>query len=274
MALLTSQQIASYYELFKSVEVTFTKEVIGALGLLTKQVFLKCIGEQWPCVIYSSSLSEAKVIANMKNEFFDRIREANNVVSLRFSFRQDDKSDPLAFFVGAKITGFNPYNKANPNLTFISMTYTQRPPDDLIGTLGILLEANINSKKRKEERIVLTADTMRKMGIRDKNTTVHIEQVPRKCIIRDLSFAGAKVITQGVAKFLVDKAAVLRIDWEDTKTPTLVAGKVIRFEPVTGRKDLAALALLFDEQSIPMDYKLRINELLRKPRSVAASAVE
>jgi len=261
MSLITSQQITNYYNLYKNIDVTFTKEVIRATGFLQQQVFLKCLGDAWPCVIYSTSMIGAKIVANVKSKLYEKIRSANNMVSLRFSFSQAEKADPLAFFITAKAVGFTPYNQGNPDLNFISLTYTQRPPDDLIGILGRLLEANINSKKRKEERIPITGDTLRKLGLQSKDSVIFIQNIPRKAIVRDLSFSGAKCSVPGVAKFLLDKPCILKLETDENETLNL-AGKVIRFEAVEGRKDIAALAVLFDEKSLPMEYKLRVSEYL------------
>lgn len=269
MALVTSQQISKFYNIYKNIDVTFTKQVIEATGLNTKQIFLKCINNQWPCIIYSSSMTGAKVIANLDEPQFEQIRKANNLVSLRFSFSLADKTDPIAFFVTAKVTGYNPYNKDNPNLHFINLTYTQRPPDDLIEILGVLLEANINSKKRKEERILITVDSLRKLGFISKDVQVLIENVPRKGILRDVSFSGAKVIIIGIAKFLDQKQVVLKLQLEEQKKSLLLKGNVLRVEPVEGRKDLAAVGIQFDESSIPMEYKLIINHYLTHLRKTS-----
>lgn len=158
MSVLTSQQINRYYESFKEIDVTFTKEVTQTLNLLPKHIYMKCLGTQWPGIIYSSSMVGAKIIANISPESFELVRKANNLVALRFAFSIEDKKEKLLFFVSAKVTGFNPYNKDNPNLNFINLVYTKRPPDDLIAILGQMLEINVNSKKRKDERIDITAD--------------------------------------------------------------------------------------------------------------------
>ncbi len=273
MALVTSQQLNRYYDLFKAIDVTFTKEVIQATGLKSQHIYLKCLGDQWPCVIYSSSLIGSKIIANTKSKLFEKIRAANSLVQLRFSFAQEDKTDPLTFFVSGKVTGYTPYSKENQDLSFINISYTQRPPDDLILVLGKLLEANINSKKRKEERIDINEDSLTKLGLVSRNAMLYIQKVPRVCILRDLSFSGAKLIIQGVAKFLVDKEAELHIELED-KLSVTITGKIIRFESVVGRKDIAAVAMLFDETNLPMQYKMKINEYLSSMRKTPAGQTE
>ncbi|TVQ39890.1 MAG: PilZ domain-containing protein [Spirochaetaceae bacterium] len=266
MAVTTSQQIAEYFQQFQNVEVTFNSEVTRAIDLNTTQVFLKCLGRQWPCIVYSSSLAEAKVIVNTGGEFNETVRKANNLVSLRYSFLQRDKSGPLAFFVAARIGGFAPYGTQRPDLSFVTLTYTQRPPDDLIVILGQLLEANINSTRRREERITMTADNAARVGLRAKETIVEIAGVPRHCIIRDISFSGAKVIVLGIAKLLVDKPALLHLELEDPSEKLRIPGTVIRFEAVEGRSDIAAFAIRFDDQRVPMRYKLRITGYLKSTR--------
>jgi hypothetical protein len=70
----------------------------------------------------------------------------------------------------------------------------------------------------------------------------------------------------GVAKFLVNKEATLKIDFDDPKESFLITGTFIRSEIVEGRKELVSLALLFNENLIPMGYKIRINDYLTQVR--------
>ena len=263
MPVSTSQQISRYFDQFANIEVTFTKEVTQAILLYPKQVYLRCLGYQWPCIIYSSSLVGARIITNVTGSLNETVRKANNLVSLRYSFLPKDKTDPLSFFVSARVTGYTPYGKNKPELSFMSLAYTQRPPDDLIEILGELLEANVLSQKRKEERVVLTVQTAALMGIDPKECRLTIDGVPRKCIIRDLSFGGAKILLMGLAKFLVNKSADLRLPLTESRGSLTIPGKVVRFDPVEGRTDIAAFALQYDEEKIPLDYKVRMNNLIK-----------
>lgn len=269
MAVTTSQQITHYYDQFRDIDVTFTKEVIRATLLYPKQVFLKCLGYQWPCIIYSSSMAGAKVIVSMTSSLRDTVKKANNLVSLRFSFLQKDKADPLSFFVSAKVSGSTPYGSQKPELHFLTLTYTQRPPDDLIEVLGKLLDAHTTSKRRKEQRIPVTAETARKIGINAKDVLLYIEGVPRRCIIRDISFGGAKLIILGVAKFLVDKAATLRLQVTEDDSYVDIQGTVVRFEAVEGRNDIAAIAVQFDDETVPVGYKMLLSTFLRSTKTSA-----
>jgi hypothetical protein len=267
MSITTSQQIGKWYDLYKTIDVTLTREIIKATGFEPRHVYLKCIGEQWPCVVYSTSFSGAKVISSSKPALLDKIKKANNIVSLRFSFRLEEKSDPLSFFVTARVSGFAPYTQAvGGDLQFMNLEYTQRPPDDLIDILGRLLDANINSTRRNDDRILLNPDSMRRVGLVTKNSVIFVQGVPRKCILRDLSFGGCKIIIVGLAKFLVGKDCSIRVDMEEPSETIEIKGKIVRYEDVEGRKDLAAVAIHFDEALVPMSYKMHINHYLGQTR--------
>lgn len=258
MAVITAQMLNNYYAEFQHQEVTFTKDVIVSLGLMTKQVFVKFNGGQLPCLIYSSSMKGAKILVNLDKAIIAILKEQNNQLQVRYSFNNPDKpSDPITFFIQSKINGLNLFKKET-GLYLVSVEYSQRPPDDLIQILGTMLEASLVSKKRKDERIILTPDSMRKLGIDSKNAALVINNIPRNGIIRDLSFAGMKVIILGNAKFLLDKGFNLAIKMKDGKVLQL-SGTIKRFEAVEGRKDICALGLIYDEKSIPMQYTLALN---------------
>ena len=264
MGILTSQKIASYYEMFKSIDVTFSKEIIQVTGMVTNQVYLKCVGDFWPCVIFSSSFQGAKIVVNIKSGILQKLERANNMVSLRYCFKNAEKGNNVAFFVNTKSTGYTSYGKTD-DMALFNLQFTQRPPDDLIEIMGRILDANVNSAKRREERIPICPDSVRKMSI-TKESSCFIQGVPRHCILRDISFSGVKIIMMGVAKFLENKEVVLRIEFDDPRESFLIKGKIIRIEAVEGRKELVSLAVLFDESFVSMGYKIRINDYLTQVR--------
>jgi hypothetical protein len=266
MSVLTSQKIAVLYERFKNIDVTFTKEIIQVTGLLTPQVHLKCLSDFWPCVLFSTSFQGAKIVANVKSGLLGRLQQANNSVSLRFCFKILEKGNPVTFFVASRVAGTAPYKGSN-DVFLLTLQFTQRPPDDLIGVMGRVLDANVNSSKRRDERILITNESQRKLRLLTKESTVFVQAVPRRCILRDLSFSGAKLIMLGVAKFLLDKEAGLRVDFDDPRESFMIKGKFIRAESVEGKKEMIALAMEFDDAVIPMGYKIRINEFLNTVRA-------
>ncbi len=264
MAIVTSQQIQSYFDLYSTIEVTLTKEVSNLLGLLQDQISLKFGGSTWPCILYSTSMAGAKVILNLKADQIEKLKTSSNLGSLRFCFRQTDSVEPLTFFVGIRVKGYNRYNSApHKDLYFMTLEFSQRPPDDLIEIIGHFLEANVNSTKRRDERIPVNEKIIQKIGFQSCSAIISVEQVDRKCLLRDLSFGGAKLILPGIAKFLNNRLAVLKlINAEDGKLLEL-EGSFVRVEPVEGRKDLTLAALQFKLETVPQKYKIKINDFLR-----------
>jgi hypothetical protein len=78
----------------------------------------------------------------------------------------------------------------------------------------------------------------------------------------------------GVAKFLVNRDMGLRLDFDDPRESFQIRGKFIRSETVEGRKELIALAILFDESQVPMGYKIRLNDFLSQTRAAERGGEE
>jgi len=100
-----------------------------------------------------------------------------------------------------------------------------------------------------------------------RETCVYIQKVPRRCILRDISFSGTKLIMLGIAKFLMDKEGEVQIEFDDPTESFLIKGKFVRTEIVEGKKEMIAMVLNFDESSVPMGYKIRLNDFLATVRA-------
>jgi hypothetical protein len=266
MGVLNAQRVASYYDRFKDIDVTFTKDMIHVTGLITEQVHLKCGSDFWPCVLFASSFQRAKVVANTRSGLMGKLQKANNLINLRLCFKNPEGGSPLTFFLCVCVLGMNPY-KDSSEISMLTIHFTQRPSDDLIEVIGRVLDANVNSSKRREERIIINAESQRKFNLLSKETATFVQGVPRRCILRDMSFSGAKVIMMGVAKFLVGKETALRIDFDDPRESFLIKGTFVRSEEVEGKKEMIALAMAFEESTVPMGYKIRINDDINTTRA-------
>jgi hypothetical protein len=271
MVVLTSQKIEDLYNRYRDINVMFTKEVIAVTGLETKQVHIKCVSDFFPCIVYSSSFEQAKVVINTKSGILENLRQSNNALSLRFCFKHYDTGQQVIFFVQARSMGYVPYNDS-PDMAVFSLQFAQHPPDDFIEIMGRVLDANMNATRRKEERIALTPEAVRKLSLMTKEAVVFIEGVPRRCILRDLSFSGAKIVMVGVFKFLEGKSIGLRVDFDDPRDSFNIKGQFTRAEMVEGRKDLVALGISFLDP-IPMGYKIRLSDYLNTVKFPVEAAV-
>ncbi|MBU8913264.1 MAG: PilZ domain-containing protein [Spirochaetales bacterium] len=267
MPVTTSQQLSNYLRDFAETEVTFTKEVIHATRLNPSGVHLKCLGDQWPCVVHSLSMTSGKIITNLQSSLNERLQKANNMVSLRLSFSEADKAEPVAFFVKAKTTGFTPYGKERPNLYFANLTFTQQPPDDLILVLGRMLEAKHNSKRRREWRLPLSASIVKRLGIVPGETTVTDNQSRKRAILRDVSFSGCKAIVADPSGDFLNKNVSVNLTFQDPDELFEIPASVCRSDPVEGHSGICVFGFQYEEERIPMAYKLRINNAIRAQRT-------
>lgn len=265
MAIITSQQLNMYYDMYRNTEITFTKEIIHTLSMDPRQIYIKCNGSQWPCIINSTSLSSAKIIIGTKSGAFQALAQPNvSPVSIKFTFYQPD-GQLLTFFISGKLENLSSY-MSSKDLAIATIQYTQRPPESMIEMLGHLLDANANAIRRKEERIPINAESCRKLGIPKEECVIEIQNVPRHCILRDISFSGAKVILLGLSQFLMNKQASLSLEFDEPHEVIQLQGIIIGATPVEGRKDMFAANIRFDESSITLSYKIHINNYLTSAR--------
>jgi len=272
MGITTSQQLTKYYDTYRDTEVTFTKDIIRALRLDPRQIYIKCNGGQWPCIINSTSFQLARIIIGTKGGAFQALSNKETVgsINIRFAFFTEDNG-LISFLVPGRVTSITPYMNSH-ELAVVTLTFTQRPPDDLIETVGRLLEANANAVRRREERIVLNDDSKRKLGLSKDESIILIQNVPRHCILRDISFSGAKVILMGLSQFLTNKEAILRLEFTDTMEVVQIRGTIVNADLIEGRKDIVAASIKFDENVVPLSYKLHVNNFLTAVRKVQLSA--
>ena len=273
MGVITSQQLTRYYEQFRDTEITFTKDIVRVLNLDPRQVYIKCNGSQWPCIINSTSLSLARIIVGTKGGAYQMISKKDPPpCQIRFCFKENG-NQMMSFLVYGKIANIAPYMNSQ-DLAIVTLNFTQRPPDDLIEQIGTLLEANQNAIRRREESIVLNEDNKRKLGLMREETVISIAGVPRHCILRAISFSGAKFILQGLSQFLTGKEAVIQMDFEEPPERIQIKGTISDAALIEGRKDIVLVSMLFDEKLVSLSYKMHVNSFLTQLRKVKVSAAD
>ncbi|MBQ4379507.1 MAG: PilZ domain-containing protein [Treponema sp.] len=274
MGLATSQQLTKYYDQYRDTEITFTKDIIRALGLDPRQVYVKCNGGQWPCIINSTSFQHAKIIVGTKGGAFQALAAKNNpTANIRFCFNEPEGDEIITFLVASRVAEIRPYMNSK-DLVIVTLQYTTRPPDDLIELCGKLLEANANAIRRREERIAINEDSKRKLNLAKEECNVIVSSVPRHCVVRDLSFSGARIVLIGLSQYLTGKEAVLRLEFNEPSEIISVKGTVVSADLVPGRKDVCIASVKFDEALLPLSFKMHLNDYLTSVRKIQLSAQE
>ena len=268
MSIITSHELARFYELYRRTEVTFTKQVAEATGLQPQTVLLKVGGSQWPCVLYSCSMVGARIVMTVRSDFSETLQIGGGHLSLRLAFKRPDKTDPISFYVSGKSTGLSPYSPQNPAVQLLTIEFGSRPSDELIQILGVLLEANANAQRRREERIPLTPENLKRLGLESRDCHAAVQGAGHRGILRDLSFSGAKVLVAGASPAFVGQPVALRIARSEAAEEITLWGEVARIEEVSGHPDIGALGIRFLGEP-PVSYKLMISGFLSGSRRVA-----
>ena len=274
MGIATSQQITKYYDQYSDTEITFTKDIIRALGLDPRQVYVKCNGGQWPCIINSTSFQHAKIIVGTKGGAFQALAVKDApTASIRFCFNEQEDDGIITFLVSSRVAEIRPYMNSK-DLVIVTLQFTARPPDDLIEIVGRLLEANANAIRRREERVLINDDSKRKLNLAKEECNVIVQSVPRHCVVRDLSFSGARVILIGLSQYLTSKEAILRLEFNEPSEIVSVRGTIVSADLIQGRKDVCIASIKFDEASLPLSFKMHLNSYLTTVRKTQLSASE
>lgn len=261
MSINTARQTTRYYDYYRDKEIVFTKANLKSLRIDPRQIYIKCNGGQWPCIINSSSLMQAKIIIGTSSGAYNTLSKHKDIpLSIRYCFF-DQNNEPIQFFVNCTVFEISAYQNSS-DLSMVTLNFTSRPPDDLILRIGEFIEVNENFTNRREERIGLNENSMRQLGIPKEESYIFIAGVPRKCILKDLSFGGARAMLVGIPKFLQGKTVDLRLFFTDTNEKISLVGIVKAADFLPGRKDISVIHIEFNNDDIPMTYKFHINSYI------------
>lgn len=261
LAVVTSQLTNRLFDEYKDTELTFTKDIIHSLAMDPRQIAIKSEGSQWPCILNSTSFTIARIIVGTKGGAFQQLSKKDvPSVSVRFCFYKQD-GQLMSFFISGKVQQIQPYMNAT-DLAIVTIRFTQRPPDDLILMVGRLLDANVGSIRRKDEKIVITPESLRKLNLLKKEVILSIDTIQRNCVLHNLSFGGCGVIVVGIPQFLKGKGINIKLEFEDPHEVINLKGSIVAANPIKNRKGLAIAAIKFTENTVSLAYKLRINNYL------------
>jgi len=257
---LTAHHLARLFEEFSGTEVTFNSQVILESGLVTSDVRLTVGSRHLPCVLYACSMKGARVVVEISKDFSDLLARSSSMTTLHLGFRQSDEKSPVSFIVPCRVENLSAYNAQKPQLSFATLEFTQNPPDALVNILGSLLEVKTNALRRRDQRIVLTPENMKKIGLDSRESCVSIDGAPLRCLIRDLSFGGAKVLLSMLGIPRGPRKALLKLHRCEVQDDTLLDGSIVRVEDVEGHQDLVALSIRYSTDP-PISYKQKINSI-------------
>lgn len=248
----TKHQIKQFYEKYRQIDITFNKKVIEYTRFIPSEISFKVGNDNYNCIVNSSSMQGAHVIIQADKIFFEKVNSNNKWVSLRFAFRREDKSNPMTFFIKSKVKSFNPLKgSTSKNLFIIQIEFAQQPPDDYIEILGSLIDAGTNAKNRKHDRIDITSESIRLLHLESNNGIIILNKQAVRCIIRDISLSGCKVIAKNDDKNCANKPVIFAIKFIGEADYIKIPGKILRCELINENEDFLTLGIEFAENKVP-----------------------
>lgn len=258
-----NEKSEDFYTKYKDYDVTFNQEMIDSLGMVTDQISFKCGEIKVPCIVYSSTMMGARLIAKLEKNFFDLLREHRNTIVLRYTFKTSGTAREISFIVHSKLKFSNAYDRDKPDFYYLFIDYINGAPNTLIDILGNHIETKISSQKRTEERIILYSDQEDKAALKIMENYLFIAGKGVKCILTEISIFSAKVLAKcsecsvepGTVAMLIMKAEGLDGVGE-------MMGNIERVEPINKEEGFYSVIISFDQERIPPSYKMWIADCI------------
>lgn len=251
MTVLGPAVLQSFFQDYLDTDLTYSKEVTRGLGLLASEATLRWQGESLPCRVHSASFRTAKVVVQVSSEKARTFGGQTAILTLAFLSAKTGRKESVPITGTTQV--LQTHQGAAGVTLLVGLTFSHRPADTFLETQGAYLALKKEANQRREERIPVNQENRASLGLAQLNTTIVIDHIERKCMFRDVSYGGARVLLTGVAAFLAPKPFVLALPLEG-QPPLSVPGTVVRAEAIEGHRGLAVLALAYDADKVPPEY--------------------
>lgn len=251
------------YNEHKDHDVTLSQKVIRNIGLIVDQVLLKCGSAKVPCIIYSTSMVKARIIARMNDEILEELNKHKNNVSLRFTFFVKTQSQTISFYMNSKVINSEEYDGNRPDFYYISLEFTKRPPDDLIDILGNYITEQQSRHKRAEERVVFNGQENSSPFFKSMENFLFVSGNGKRCVLAEISIFSAKVLISGKPdEYKEGESAMLLMKSEALEGLGEMVGKIGRVDLINREEGMFSVIIVFNQDMIPPVYKMWVAQCI------------
>ena len=146
----------------------------------------------------------------------------------------------------------------------VNLSFTQKPSDFLIENIGEIIDQNEKIEKRKDIRINLNSDNLKIMGIESNSIICKIDNIDRKCLLRNISASGAVILFSGLPKYLINKKIIMILKIKNTKF--ILPGTINRSSKFIEEKALYEFGIEFEKDNIPLQFIKTLNDFFDKSK--------
>jgi hypothetical protein len=254
MTVLGTNVLQGLYQEYLTTELTYTKDVAAGLGLLPNESTVKIQGLLFPCVVHSASFQSAKFLLRLKPEQWKVIQFGSKIATLTLVLLDSRRGKKELYQFNGSLQVLQKHTTPEGDFVFLAaVQFSHRPHEVFLQSHGSYLNLKKEAHQRQSDRILLTPENMGILELASLNTTVIIDKIERKCLLREVSYGGARVILTGVGQLLNDKPF-------DLTFPHLVlgnlaiTGKITRAENMESHRGLAHVALSYSPGEVPVNY--------------------
>ena len=262
---MNKHTINLFYAKYSEREILFNKNTQKSTFVEPDKIFMKIGYDHWNCFLYTCSMKSAKVIINLNKSIFDELRKSKNFATIKFSFNPPDEKKPVVFYVSAKVQGYKLYDPDDNTTYMVDLSFTQKPSDFLIEKIGEIIDQNEKIEKRKDIRINLNSDNLKILGMESNNIIGKIDNIDRKCLIRNISVSGAVILFSGLPKYLINKKIILKFKTKKIKFDLI--GIINRSSKFIEKKALHEFGIEFEKDNIPLGFIKILNDYFDKIKS-------
>lgn len=252
-----------YYSEYKSQIITFNQELSNSIGLINDRVSITCKEKNFPCILYSSSMSNSKIIAKLDTAFFCILEEQKHKVSLNLSFKIDGLKKDLSFYLQSAVSNISKYENNSDDCYILYIDFIDKPPNDLILIFGNYLQQQSGMQKRCDTRINVSHEHNESLGLDLTNNVLFIDGNGKKCILSEISSRCAKILIHGEHKdFESGTNVMMLMKAKGLQGMGEILGSISRAEVIDIKQKLFSLVIQFNQEKIPPTYKTWISQCI------------
>ncbi|WNY65254.1 c-di-GMP-binding receptor PlzA [Borreliella carolinensis] len=258
--MLLSRKIRDYGAKYRGKEIKMSTEINSFLNL--RNTIEMRIGSYTVFgVIYSISMDSLKLIFQ-EDTVLPALAKNKNLGSIQLKKNSDSKSSAAFFpFLSVKLLSASAYSSLNKEYNLLTLEFLSPVPEEIAIKVGKLLDLKLGQNQRIHERIIIDKDSIRKLKIDSDKAYIKFNGSKHKCLIKDLSYGGALVISSFDYGDVEEDAIDLVFSFEFMDEEIFIEGKSKSLSVIqTPSGKVFALGIAFDEDKIPLEYTMLIHD--------------
>jgi len=256
--------IAEYYTKYKNHKLVLNKTISRSIGIKINNTTIKCLDENYHCILYQTTLVDAKILIKAQYPLFSKLNKVKNIITLHITLIDNDNGKDVPIYIHCKVSRYHQYTNDTPGIYFFSLDFLNKPPDDYIKILSEYIERETKHDRRITERIVISCEHNTDIDGQPIETYLFTDGKGKKCILSEISILSAKVLIKGFPSEYEKKKIILLMKTNTINKMCEMIGDVIYCDYISEKEQILSLIILFDQDSIPPTYKMWIGQCIER----------